>query len=87
MTANPSSGTHGDPLITVEQSTYSVQGSNGGNTDLFCASEGVSAARRSCAAIAVAYESQVEKDYPHSRGASTWTSRMHIDGTSLQVYP
>ena len=59
MTTDPSSEMHGDPLITMEQSIYSRPGSFGGNTDLFCAAEGVSTARRSCAAIAVAHDSQI----------------------------
>ena len=59
MTTNPSSEMHDDPLITMEQSIYSRPGSLGGNIDLFCAAEGVSTARRSCAAIAIAHESQI----------------------------
>lgn len=59
MTTNPGSETHGDPLIAMEQSIYSRPVSFGGTTDLYCAAEGVSTARRSCAAIAVAHESQI----------------------------
>ena len=75
MTANPNDELRG----------YSVEGSNVGTVDLFCAAEGGSAARRSCAAIAVAFESRMDGLPTFRQGIDLDISHAYVWNTLARV--
>jgi len=87
MTTDPSNVVHEDPLITMEQKIYHRPGSFGGNIDLFCAAEGGSTARRSCAAIAIALESQIPLLPMFKRGIQMDVASAFRYGTLQEEHP